>query len=144
MKKTLHKSLVLSTFIACSLHAEELTIDTGINTAQLHEDLSLDEMLTILSAGKLMALVYTKPEVTVRLKALEMALDAAYEKAVIAALAKNRSVDELMFKQIILRALYASLYKKVQQEVTDHGTPEQEIMFTQQLSPDELQKFFAK
>lgn len=142
--KQLLKSLVLSTLLACSLYAEELKIDTGINTAQLHEDLSLDEMLTILSAGKLMALVYTQPEITERLKALEMALDVAYEKAVIAAHAHNRSVDELVFKQMILRALYASLYKKVQHDVADHGTPEQEIMFTQQLSPDELQKFFAK
>ena len=144
MKKTLHKSLVLSTLLACSLHPEELQVDTGINTAQLHEDLSLDEMLTILSTVKLMALVYTKPEVTERLKALEMALDVAYEKAVITAHAHNRSVDELMFKQMILRALYASLYAKVQHAVADHGTPEQEIMLAQQLSPDELQKFFTK
>lgn len=132
----------LSVNLFCT--AEELTVGTGINTTQLHDNLSLDEMLTILSAGKLMALVYTQPEITQRLKALEMALDVAYEKAVITAHALNKSVDELMFKQMILCALYASLYAKAQQEIADHGTHEQEIIFAQQLSPEALQKFFAK
>lgn len=142
--KQLFKSLVLSTLIACAVHAEELTIDTDIQTTQLHDNLSLDEMLTILSAGKLMALVYTQPEITQRLQTLEEALEIAYQKAVITAREHNRNVDELTFKQRILCTLYESLYKKAAEEIAGHGTHEQAIMFAQQLSPESLQKFFAK
>lgn len=131
------KIFLVSAIIAGSLHAEKTTIDTGINTFQMLQELSLDDKLTILSVGKLKALV-SQPEIAKKLQTLDMALDVAYHNAVAAAAAHGETVDELVFKQNIVLILYAVLYKMVEDEVAEHGTAEQKMMLNQQITPEEI------
>jgi len=137
---------VANVSIACitapTLHAKEIQnkvqINTGININQLQEELSLDDLLTILSVGKLQALV-SRPEIMTLLQHLEEALEVSYQNAVKKAYDDfGYSVDELKHKQVIVLAIYAALYKRAQQEIADHGTQEQQVIFAQQLAPAAL------
>jgi hypothetical protein len=135
--------LLASTLIAGAVHAQKITIDTGINAFQLLRDLSLDDKLTILYVGKFKALV-SRQEIAERLQKFEALLDVMYRNAQTEALAHGKTVDELVFKQKIVLALYAALYKMAEQEIADEGSEEQEIIFTQQLTPEQIIELFAE
>jgi hypothetical protein len=137
------KILLASTLIAGAVHAEKITIDTGINVFQLLRDLSLDDKLTILYVGKFKALV-SRPEIAERLQKFESLLDVMYRKAQTEALARGKIVNELIFKQKIILALYATLYKMAEQEIAEDGSEEQEIIFTQQLTPEQIAAIFSE
>jgi len=144
----MHKKLLitaLSVGILCNAQeqAEEVAIDTGINIFQVLRELPLDQKLIILSAGKLRALV-DESNIAILLQKLEVTMDLAYRQALIKARAQNKSVDELTFKQNIVLALYAMLYKMVEQEIAKNGTEEQAIIFAQQLTPEEIAEIFAE
>lgn len=143
MNKCHTNILLASMLITGALHAEKVTIDTGINAFQLLRDLSLDDKLTILYVGKFKALV-SRPEIAEKLQKFEALLDVMYRKAQTEALAHGKTVDELVFKQKIVLALYATLYKMAEQEIAEEGSEEQEIIFTQQLTPEQIAAIFAE
>lgn len=142
MNKFYANIILASTLIAGALHAEKVAVETGITVFQALKELSLDTKLTILSVGKLKMLV-SKPEIAKTLQEFEAIIDMLYRKALAEARTHNKTVDELAFKQKMVLALYAALYKMAEQEVDEEGSEEQEIIFAQQLTPEQIAELFA-
>ena len=149
----MNELLLNTSFITCCIlsfhtHADEIRVQTTINVPQLMERLSLDDILTILSAGKLKALI-AQPEIAEKLQILEQNMDAAFRN-VMMELSSNRTLSEeqiltieLAFKQKIVLAIYAALYKKAQTLIAEQGSHEQHIILANQLTPEKLSEFFA-
>lgn len=123
----------------------DVPVHTTIDVQELVDGLSLDDMLIILSAGKLKALTM-RPDITEKLMLLEDKMDEAFQEALskmrtLVALTDEQLLGlELAFKQKMVIALYASLYTKAQALVEESGTHEQQIIFADQLTPEQLQE----
>lgn len=128
-----------------SLHGADtdIPVRTTFDVQQLADGMSLDDMLTILSAGKLKALT-NRPDILQKLMLLETQMDEAFKEA----LSKIRTMtvltedqvmgSEIQFKQHLVLTLYAALHEKAQQLAVQEGTPEQKIILAHQLTAEEL------
>lgn len=138
-------TIILVSSIINSFCAEpaKVSIPTRINPHQYLDDLSIDDLLAILSVGKLRALTY-RTDIKEKLMMLEADINSAFERFYNECVAQKYlseeqlSAVELEFKQKMALALYAILYAEVQKRITAESTAAQKIIFDAQLKPDEL------
>lgn len=145
MKKVLI-ALFLTSGVVNVTHADpppKLTIPTSINAHQFLDDLSIDELLTIASVGKLKALT-VRTDIQTKLALLEAEIDTAFKRFCEECIAQEYlsenqlSTIEVEFKQKMVLALYALLYAELQNRIAAQGTEAEKIIFDTQLSPEEL------
>ncbi len=121
-------------------------VSTSVND-ELIDTLAIDDMLTILSAGKLKALI-AQPEIAEKLQLLEQNMDVAFRHAIAelrsqGTISEEQVLDmELAFKQKMVLAIYAALYTKAHAVIAEQGTHEQNIILAHQLTPEKLSELF--
>ncbi len=148
MNKSLSTVLIACSIVCSYAHAHEMPASVKSNIQNLIEGLSIDDMLTILSAAKLKALI-SKPEIAGKLYSLENEMDEACQEAYAAIiLTQDQHYDrfsfELQFKQQMIFALYTLLYTKVAEMVKKQGIMQHHITLANQLTPEELKKILAE
>jgi hypothetical protein len=163
--KNLNLVLIQALIFFSASHTQEnnsptINVDPIIESMKdFVDDLNIDQLLTLLSIGKIKQLV-DQPHVVHTLQTIQTlannlfdkfyanntaACDALFEEHLAAQYPSQKSYDvlQVIFQKSIAHLLYSIMYDKTQDWLLTDGTPENHIIFKFQLTPEDLKTYLA-